>query len=253
MPRSLIQALAALAVLSIIPALHAESLVQLDVVDRDTGQTLPTWPHRGQRWVEGAPGHAYELRLTNLTGARVLVVVSVDGVNAVDGQDARVDQGGYVLAPWQTTDVAGWRKSLQDVAQFVFTDLQDSYAARTGRPDNIGVIGMAVFRERAPSPISPPFYKAQTRGESARTAKSAAEPSADSAAPQRLGTGHGERQWAPVDQTTFVRASGAPQQQLQLRYDTRVQLIAQGVLPRRWRTPGGDRPQAFPQRFVPDP
>jgi hypothetical protein len=253
MLRFLIQALATLATLAIVPALHAASLVQLDVVDRDTGQTVPAWSHHGQRWVEGAPGRGYALRLTNLTDARVLVVVSVDGVNAVSGQDARSDQAGYVLAPWQTTQVTGWRKSLQEVAQFVFTDLQDSYAARTGRPDNVGVIGMAAFRELSPVLASPPRYTPGMRGESARAAESAAKPGADAAAPQRLGTGHGERAWAPVDQTTFARASSAPQQQLQLRYDTRAQLIAHGVLPRRWHTPGGYRPQAFPQDFVPDP
>jgi hypothetical protein len=253
MLRTLIQTLAVLAALAIVPALHAESLVQLDVVDRDTGQTLPAWPHRGQHWLEGVPGHGYALRLTNLTGARVLVVVSVDGVNVVSGQDARTDQAGYVLAPWQTTEVTGWRKSLQEVAQFVFTDLQDSYAARTGRPDNIGVIGLAAFGERAPVLAGPPLYKSDARSESARAAAGAPEPRAEVAAPQRLGTGHGERAWAPVDHTQFVRAGSAPQQQLQLRYDTRAQLVAQGVLPRRGHTPGAYRPQAFPDGFVPDP
>jgi hypothetical protein len=253
MLRSLIQALAALATLALVPALHAQSLVQFDVVDRQTGQALPTWPHRGQRWVEGTPAHGYALRLTNLTGARVLVVVSVDGVNAVSGQDARADQDGYVLAPWQTTEVTGWRKSMQEVAQFVFTDLHDSYAARTGRGDNIGVIGIAAFRERAPVPIGPPSDRSGVQSEAARAATAAPMPSTEDAVPQRLGTGHGEREWAPVDRTRFVRASSAPQQQTQLRYDTRAQLIAQGVLPRRWHTPGGYRPQAFAQGFVPDP
>ncbi|MGO4782125.1 hypothetical protein AB4084_42215, partial [Lysobacter sp. 2RAB21] len=61
---------------------------------------------------------------------------------------ASPSQAGYVLEAWQSTEINGWRKSMDDVAQFVFTDLPDSYAARTGRPDNVGVIGVAVFQER---------------------------------------------------------------------------------------------------------
>src|SRR4029077_923714 len=47
-------------------------------------------------------------------------------------------------------EMAGWRKSLERTAAFYFTDLGDSYAARTGRPGNVGVIGVAVFREKRP-------------------------------------------------------------------------------------------------------
>ena len=45
-------------------------------------------------------------------------------------------------------EITGWRKSLERTAAFYFTDLGDSYAARTGRPQNVGVIGVAVFQER---------------------------------------------------------------------------------------------------------
>ena len=48
-------------------------------------------------------------------------MLSVDGVNAVTGQTASPSQGGYVLEPWETAEIAGWRKSLDDIAQFVFT------------------------------------------------------------------------------------------------------------------------------------
>ena len=122
----------------------AGDLVQLDVVDRDNGQVLPEYRHRGQDWIAGVPGHRYSVRLTNTTGERVLVVLSVDGVNAVTGQTASPSQGGYVLEPWESAEIAGWRKSLDDIAQFVFTDLPDSYAARTGRPANVGVVGEGV-------------------------------------------------------------------------------------------------------------
>ena len=139
-------------------ACEARPLVDLTVVDRDTGATLPIYSHYGKRYVPGEPGHRYALHMYNHTGERVLVVLSVDGVNAVTGQTAGADQAGYVLGPWENSEINGWRKSYSDIAQFVFTAIDDSYAARTGRPDNVGVIGMAVFRERRIEPVYHPPY-----------------------------------------------------------------------------------------------
>ncbi len=152
--------------------LSARDLVQMDVIDRDSGQWLPEYGHRGDTWIAGVPGHRYSVRLTNTTGERVLVVLSVDGVNAVTGQTASPSQAGYVLEPWETAEIAGWRKSLDDIAQFVFTDLGDSYAARTGRPRNVGVIGVAVFQESRPRyyPAPAPSVAREYRRDEAKAA-----------------------------------------------------------------------------------
>lgn len=137
-----------LAALSCAPAVQAGNLIDVGVVDRDTGATLPTYPRDGKYYVVGVPGHRYGVRLTNRSGGRVLAVLSVDGVNAVSGETASPDQTGYVLDAWQSTQIEGWRKSMNEVAQFNFTTLANSYATRTGRPGNLGVIGVAVFREK---------------------------------------------------------------------------------------------------------
>ena len=133
------------------------SLVQVQLIDRAGGDMLREVRHRGTAWVAGRPGDRYAVRLTNRTGGRLLVVLSVDGVNAVSGQTAATGQTGYVLAPWQTADITGWRKSDAEAAAFYFTALPDSYAARTDRPENVGVIGVAAFRERVPVPRPVPF------------------------------------------------------------------------------------------------
>jgi hypothetical protein len=223
------------------PAIAAP-LVRLSIVDREHGTELPEYRARGETWIAGAPGHRYAVRLRNDSSERVLVVLSVDGVNAVSGETAAAAQTGYVLDPWETADIAGWRKSLDDIAGFVFTDLPDAYATRTGRPDNVGVIGIAVFRERRVylRPASPPVV-------AQREADAVA-----SSAPQRLGTGHGEREWAPVGSTQFVRAGRTPAQVTQLRYDDAATLVTLGVLPRHTR-PWQQVPRAFPGSFVPDP
>ena len=221
------------------------SLVEVELVDRARGETLQTWSHRGASWVAGRPGNRYAVRLTNRSGARVLVVLSIDGVNAVSGETAATGQTGYVLAPYQSTEITGWRKSLTESAAFYFTALPDSYAARTDRPDNVGVIGAAVFRERPREPES-----------SIRAAPSAASPARESKAAgaardERLGTGHGEREYAPTTHTSFERASDRPNEVVRIRYDSHDNLVALGVIRPRRAAPA--MPEPFPAGFVPDP
>lgn len=247
------------ALLALAPAVQAQYRahpVELSVVDRDAGYQLPQYAYRGQRWVPGIPGNRYAVRLTNRSPERVLVVLSVDGVNAISGQTAAGDQGGYVLEPWQTTEVAGWRKSMRDVAQFYFADFGDSYAARTGRPHDVGVIGIAVFAEARRIP-PPRIYHPEYEG---AEAQAAGAPAADAAAPsmaksraQELGTGHGRREYAPVSRTGFRRAGG-PVQVTEVRYDDARALAERGIGPRRdYGRHYRDEPRAFPGGFVQDP
>jgi hypothetical protein len=181
--------LAAVAVASPPPAHAVGARVDVTVIDRDTASPLAAYPHRGRSYVAGRPHARYAIRITNRTGERILAVMSVDGVNIVTGQSAAWDQGGYVLGPWESYDITGWRKSEHDVAAFEFTSLPDSYAARTGRPDDVGVIGVAVFTERVvrAAPVAPPTmnrFESPRPGAGAGAApndaireKSAAEPS----------------------------------------------------------------------------
>ena len=130
-------------------------MVDLTVINRDTGQSMPVWRHDGRMFVAGEQGQRYSLRIANRTNGRVLVVLSVDGVNIIGGETAGYDGRGYILSPYETYDITGWRKSENEVAAFSFTSLPHSYAAETGRPGNVGIIGMAVFRERPRPAITP--------------------------------------------------------------------------------------------------
>ena len=132
----------------------AARLVDVSIVNRSTGERLTPWRHDGKLYVAGTPGDRYAVELKSKYGDRVLTVLSVDGVNVLTGQTATTLQSGYVLEGGQSYGISGWRKSMDDVAQFVFTALPNSYAARTGRPGNVGVIGVAVYRER-PAPQQP--------------------------------------------------------------------------------------------------
>lgn len=265
----LFAALAALAASG--PATAVGRLIDVTVYDRTDGQSLPVYDYQGRSYVAGQPGHRYEIRLRSRDVERLLSVLSVDGVNAISGDTADWSQAGYVLAPHGGASIRGWRKSLSAVADFVFADAARSYAARTGRPDNVGVIGLAVFRPREQVPVIA-MRAADMPSPAAKAAPTQSAPPAQrdamAQAPSRasiasapapivpmeqgpLGTAHGERENSLVSYTQFPRASSTPDEVITVYYDTRERLIAQGVLPQESALPS--RPDPFPGHFVPDP
>lgn len=239
---------------SAVPA-HAPSapgrLAEVEIVEARSGRVLPTYRHEGRLHVVGEPGREYTIRIRNRDGGRVLAVTSVDGVNVISGQTADVRQGGYVLDAWGVVDIAGWRKSLDRVARFYFTDLGDSYAARTGRPDDVGVIGVALFRERE-RPQGPWRSDDSLHDRDAAEERAGAPSAKAQRAEPRLGTGHGASQWSQARYTDFERASDSPDEVITIGYDSRRNLLAQGVIPRARHRPW-HRPDPFPAGFVPDP
>ena len=247
------------------------SLIKVELYDRTSGTALDVYAHDGQRFVIGTPGHEYAIRIRNRSGGRILAVTSVDGVNVIDGETASTDQSGYVIDAGGTVEIIGWRRSLERTAVFYFTDLRNSYAARTGRPADVGVVGVAVFRER-PRPVAssradkiaaasaqsgaveqgaqvPMPARAESRG--ARDAR-APDIGANAAPAAPLGTGFGRIETDFVYRVRFDRESDTPAETVAIRYDRRENLAAIGVLPQP-RYP--DRaPDPFPaMRFVPEP
>jgi hypothetical protein len=269
-----------------LPPYVRSGLVQVDVYDRVERSALPVYHKDGRLYVVGVPGHEYAVRIRNRTAGRILVVTSVDGVNVISGDTAAPSQSGYVLDPWGSVEISGWRKGLDRTAAFYFTDLRDSYAARTGRPQNVGVIGVAVFQEQprrvgrreqdwrdrlsaAPQPALPSAKneaRAEAPAESAGQAAGAADAgiAEDAAraefkdqakAMSRLGTGHGRSEESRASVTRFDRATDTPAEVVSLQYDGRENLIALGVLPQPTPYVARREPNPFPGalRFVPDP
>lgn len=247
-----------LLLLALLPAVvPAAQLVDVRIYDRMAGRELPVYASGGRLYVAGTPGNEYAIRLRNRSGDDVLAVVSVDGVNAVTGETAAVGQGGYILRAGQCFDVKGWRKSLEQVAAFYFSRQEDSYASRTGRPDEVGVIGVAVFRRKTEPPaLESPRSRLDSPADAAKARREGAgEPSRQSSAdesapraPARLGTGHGGSESSVVRYAQFERATTSPEQLIAIEYDSRDNLVARGIIPVRQR-----EPQPFPAHFVPDP
>lgn len=123
------------------------------------GGSIQNFWHDGSLYVAGQNGARYNLRLQNNTGERVEAVVTVDGRDVVSGQLGNYkSQRGYVLEAYGSVVIEGFRQSLDHVAAFRFTDIGNSYSARRGSPQHVGVIGVAVFKEHQPRrrPVQPP-------------------------------------------------------------------------------------------------
>jgi hypothetical protein len=258
-----------------LPAAAVGRIADMVIYDRTQNRALPVYVHEGRHYVAGQPGNEYEIRLRNRQRADILTVVSVDGVDVVTGDTADWQHSGYVLGPQQGFGVKGWRKSLDRTAAFYFTALPDSYAARTGRPDHVGVIGVAVLRKKpepvaqySPAPLArgsesvasaPPGIADQrsvardAAGVAARGEAPASAPGNTAQKSARLGTGHGRSETSVVTYTEFERASATPAEIITIYYDSHRNLVAQGVIPAQSLARPDPVPQPFPARFVPDP
>ena len=237
-------------------------IADVNIVDRTTGRDLPVFWKDGRAYVVGRPGAEYQVTVRNRRGEDVLAVMSVDGLNVMTGETANPRQSGYVLSPWSRVDVRGWRKSLDEVAAFYFTSLGDSYAARTDRPNNVGVIGVALFR-RKPEPAAipeaampAPYEKdSRARAESSNMDSGAGQrgmqaPRTVPAPSAPLGTGHGRREESRVRWVDFERATEEPAETVAIYYDSYRNLVAMGVVQAQ---PSPRDPNPFPTAFAPDP
>jgi hypothetical protein len=192
-------------------------------------------PRTCRRFVLGSPGERYRIRVVNPTGARVEAVVSVDGLDAIDGRPAATAKRGYLIPAHGAVVIDGWRTSLDSVAAFRFSAVPESYAAMTGHDQNVGVIGVAFFREQPPPPPRPPIAwrglplpSAKSRSAGADLGPSAGGGGAPAARPG-LGTQFGESHESHVQEVEFRRADPTPMSVAVLHYDDRDGLVARGI------------------------
>ncbi|HBI30618.1 MAG TPA: hypothetical protein DDY45_01150 [Verrucomicrobiales bacterium] len=108
---------------------------------------------RGARFVIGKKGRDYRLRVKNLSDARLEVVLTVDGLDVIDGKAGSTKKRGYIIGAGEILEVKGFRISHGKVATFRFSSVNSSYAnLRHGRTRNVGVVGLALFTEKGKEP-----------------------------------------------------------------------------------------------------
>jgi len=106
--------------------------------------------HNGNIWIEGREGSKYTIYLKNNDWRRAQFIVSVDGLDILDGLPAGIHSRGYVLSPNQSMEIPGWRLNNREAAEFYFSKKSNSYVNQIGGTvANTGVIGCMVFGENS--------------------------------------------------------------------------------------------------------
>jgi hypothetical protein len=131
----------------------AGGLVSVGLRD-ESGRFFTGFSAGGRSYAVGDSGHRYTIVLRNNTSYRLEAVLSVDGLDVLDGQEAAFAKRGYILDPRAELEVDGFRQSMNAVAAFRFGSVRGSYAGqKTGDTRNVGVIGLALFNEMGTSPV----------------------------------------------------------------------------------------------------
>lgn len=106
--------------------------------------------HQGNWFIEGREGNNYTLWFNNRTNHRVMVILSVDGLDVCKGQPAGPNSDGYIVDALSSIEIPGWKLDNQNAAEFYFSGIGKSYASvSNANTNNVGVIGAMVFREQA--------------------------------------------------------------------------------------------------------
>lgn len=113
----------------------------------EAGRPLPALEVASRDYVVGEHGDAYTIEVRNHTNDRIEAVATVDGLDVVDGEEGSFGKRGYVIGPFDSVRIDGFRRSTDTVAAFRFGSVRDSYAGRKGKARNVGVIGVALFHE----------------------------------------------------------------------------------------------------------
>ncbi|MBA2564606.1 MAG: hypothetical protein H0V09_04195 [Gemmatimonadetes bacterium] len=256
--------------------LNAQSLVDREVVgslvtvslqvDGESATLFPAADGSGRYYLEAREGSEYAVTVANRSDERVGVAVVVDGLNAISGERQntstlwrRAGPGRlYVLDPWGSVSVQGWRTSLEDVRRFTFVNERTSYAARSGKANaRMGWIEVLVYREKGRQSLSESRANdrvgrsrdeaakegAQEEGSDSRPAPAGGEARAPAPSAQREdasepeyggrsfpGTGWGAETEDPVVLVDF-EAEQRPTERIELRYEYLDALIRLGVAP----------------------
>jgi hypothetical protein len=183
------------------------------------GKPLPTIHHEGKVYLPVPElGRRYAIRVRNRGSRRIVAIVSVDGLSVISGRVASENSPGYLVSPHNSIVIKGWRRNLQTVAAFRFTERDKSYASLMGHSENVGVIGLVAFEEQVPWP-RPLAEKRQ-----------AAAPGADRMQHGKVGstgTEYGEDIGSRAYYVPFVRSSN--RRSVTLYYDTVEALRNAGV------------------------
>lgn len=117
------------------------------------GRPTRVYLQEGKHFIESRDGTEYAIEIRNNNWHRVEAVVAVDGLSVITGKPASKDDSGYIVSAYDKLVIKGFRKDLNEVGAFKFTKKEKSYAAGKGQADNVGVIAVAIYKEKVNLPI----------------------------------------------------------------------------------------------------
>ena len=111
------------------------------------GKPVKEYLKDGKNYIEGREGTRYSVRIKNNSKDRIVAVPSVDGISVINGKVADYKSSGYIIEAYSSVIIDGWRQSNNEIAEFYFSNMADSYAEAV-KGKNQGVIGIAIFKEK---------------------------------------------------------------------------------------------------------
>jgi hypothetical protein len=196
------------------------------------GVARAEYVHGGTTYIEAVRGREFTIRLRNPTAQRVAVALSVDGLNTIDAKHSDAwSASKWVLEPYETAEISGWQVSGSAARRFFFTGERNSYGAKLGVTQNLGIIEAVFYRERVPR-----WSERQKNSRDERSLEGGAQPPAASeVAPapddDYAATGMGRRTRHEV-QEVAIDLEPSPIAAVAIRYEFRPQLVKLGVLDR---------------------
>lgn len=184
----------------------------------------------------------YTIQVSNNSGCRVAVVVSVDGLSVMTGKNASQNDTAYIIEPYGTADIKGWRRGNQEVAQFNFTSKGQSYAGLTDRPTNVGVIGVVAYPEKVVYPVKTATVMSFNSSGEYRPRGVGTLSCSKGVSGQSVGTGYGEYIQDCVTSVRFDR-DYSRKAVLVYNYDSHDSLVDRGIIA---SCPPPSVPNAFP-------
>jgi len=215
------------------------------------GKPVQEYFHNNKVYIEGRKDTIFSIRLKNNSIDRVLFVPTIDGLSVLDGENASFNSSGYVVKGRSAITIDSWRISDEQVAEFYFSSVKDSYRKRIGKGNNLGSIAVAVFREKeeiyqltlpfADMPVKPytpdthPWWFNQNSTYSIDLNTSGGGGGGHgyntmmcAATTQQVGTGFGATKNSAVTSVSF-RKEEEPDSLLEIIYNTKEQLNRMGV------------------------
>lgn len=189
---------------------------------------LKEYDFKQTSWIVGELNKEYKIQLINNCDQNIMAILSVDGLNTLNGQRANFNSPGYLLGPKEKIIINGWQKSKNKIASFYFTYPENSYANKSNNNFNLGIIGVAFFNEKNNRKFKEKSLESVPSNKINNLRKSDE---------QAVGTGWGREQNNPIDFVNFNKEEN-PFYIKNVRYDSYKNLVSMGIIK-------NDEPKSF--------